>query len=123
MTMVCDEDAGSSWHVAHDLNRRTDFTVWRGGLVDHSSETFDTLFDGRLTLYQSRAGYRFSLDALLLAYFVAAKPTDRIIDLGTGNGVMPLVLASLHASVTVTGVELQPAMIERARCNIDLNGL
>jgi len=91
--------------------------------VHHSSETFDALFDGRLTLYQSRAGYRFSLDALLLAYFVAVKPTDRIIDLGTGNGVLPLVLASLHSSVTVTGVELQPAMIERARRNIDLNGL
>jgi tRNA1Val (adenine37-N6)-methyltransferase len=91
--------------------------------VHHSSETLDALFDGRLTLYQSRAGYRFSLDALLLADFVAVKPGDKIIDLGTGNGIIPLVLASLHSSVTVTGVELQPAMIERATHNIYLNGL
>jgi tRNA1(Val) A37 N6-methylase TrmN6 len=93
------------------------------GHVNHSSETLDALFDGRLTLYQSRAGYRFSLDALLLAHFVTVKPGDKIVDLGTGNGVIPLALADLYASVSVAGVELQAAMVERARRNIELNRL
>jgi tRNA1Val (adenine37-N6)-methyltransferase len=86
-------------------------------------ETLDTLFDGKLSLFQSRTGYRFSLDALLLANFVTIKRREKVVDLGTGNGVIPLVLAYLHPSVTLTGVELQPAMIERARRNVELNGL
>lgn len=87
-----------------------------------ADETLDTLFGGRVALYQSRAGYRFSLDALLLAYFVGIKPKDTIIDLGTGSGVIPLILVELHPDATVTGVEIQPSMVERARRNVKLNG-
>jgi tRNA1(Val) A37 N6-methylase TrmN6 len=86
-------------------------------------ETLDALFDGRLALYQSRAGYRFSLDALLLAHFVTVKGAARIVDLGTGNGVIPLILADLHPLVHVTGIEVQPTMAERACRNIQLNRL
>ncbi|MGE5215831.1 MAG: tRNA1(Val) (adenine(37)-N6)-methyltransferase [Chloroflexota bacterium] len=88
-----------------------------------SSETLDALFDGRLTLLQSRSGYRFSLDALLLAYFVTVKRGDQIVDLGTGNGVLALILAFLHPLASLTGVELQSAMADRARRNVELNGL
>lgn len=88
-----------------------------------ADETLDALFDGRIELYQSRAGYRFSLDAVLLAYFVTIKAGDRIVDLGAGNGAISLMLAFLHPSSRVTGLEIQPAMIERARRNVVLNGL
>ena len=88
-----------------------------------SQETLDFLFDGKLSLFQSGTGYRFSLDALLLAHFVTIKRGEKIVDLGTGNGVIPLVLATLHRSAILTGVELQPAMVERARRNVRLNGL
>jgi tRNA1Val (adenine37-N6)-methyltransferase len=88
-----------------------------------SKETLDVLFDGKLSLFQSGTGYRFSLDALLLANFVTIKRREKIVDLGTGNGVIPLVLATLHRSAILTGVELQPAMTERARRNVQLNGL
>jgi tRNA1Val (adenine37-N6)-methyltransferase len=88
-----------------------------------SDETLDTIFDGKLKLLQSRSGYRFSLDALLLGHFVTLKKGDRVVDLGTGNGIIPLVLARLHSEVSVTGVEFQPAMAERAKKNVELNGL
>jgi len=42
--------------------------------MTRSEETFDALFNGQIALYQSVAGYRFSLDALLLAHFVTIKP-------------------------------------------------
>src|SRR6266498_6081886 len=83
--------------------------------MTRSDETVDALFNGQIALYQSRAGYRFSLDALLLAHFVTIKQREKIVDLGTGNGVVALVLAYLHPSVTMTGVELQAKMAERAR--------
>jgi tRNA1Val (adenine37-N6)-methyltransferase len=88
-----------------------------------SDESLDAFFGGRITLYQSRTGYRFSLDALLLAHFVTVKTDARIVDLGTGNGVIPLALASLYPSIEVTGIELQPRMVERARRNIAQNEL
>ena len=92
-------------------------------MIRSDDESFDAFFDGRVTLYQSRAGYRFSLDALLLAHFVTVKTGARIVDLGTGNGVIPLALATLHPSIEVTGIELQPSMVERARRNIAQNEL
>lgn len=86
-------------------------------------ETIDTLFDGRVVLAQSRSGYRFSIDALLLADFVTVHRTDRIVDLGSGNGVIALALACLHSATTrLTGVELQTAMVERARRSARWNG-
>jgi tRNA1(Val) A37 N6-methylase TrmN6 len=88
-----------------------------------TEETLDALFHGKLRLFQSRSGYRFSLDALLLAHFVSVKPKEKVVDLGTGNGVIPLVLASLHSQVSITGIEFQPAMAERAERNVKLNGL
>ena len=51
-------------------------------------ETLDSLFGGGVELYQSRAGYRFSLDAVLLAHFVEVKERVRVVDLGAGNGAL-----------------------------------
>ena len=88
-----------------------------------SDETLDALFHGKLKLFQSRDGYRFSLDALLLAHFVTLKRRESVIDLGTGNGVIPLILARLHEDAKITGVEFQPAMVDRAERNVRLNRL
>ena len=88
-----------------------------------SEDTLDTLIDGKLRLYQSRAGYRFSLDALLLAHFVTVKRCDRIVDLGAGNGPIALLLSHLHPSASLTGLEVQPAMAERAKRSVALNRL
>jgi tRNA1Val (adenine37-N6)-methyltransferase len=88
-----------------------------------SDETLDALFNGRLRLWQSRRGYRFSLDALLLAHFATVRTGEQVADLGTGNGVIALVLASLHANIAITGVEVQRAMVERAQKNVKLNHL
>lgn len=87
------------------------------------NESLDALFGGTLSLYQSRSGYRFSLDALLLAYFVRLKADEKVVDLGTGNGVIPLILAHRYPWADVTGVELQQRMVDRAQKNIRLNKL
>ena len=86
-------------------------------------ETLDALFNGKLKLFQSRSGYRFSLDALLLAHFATVKRREKVIDLGTGNGIIPLILANLHSQVSITGVELQRGLAERAARNVKLNRL
>ena len=88
-----------------------------------SGESLDTLFDGALKIVQSRAGYRFSLDALLLARFATVKRHDRVIDLGTGNGVIALILAHSHRNIEIVGVEYQKTLADRAARNVILNQL
>jgi tRNA1Val (adenine37-N6)-methyltransferase len=86
-----------------------------------SDETLDTLFQGEIKLYQDCNGYRFSLDALLLADFLICHDGEQIADLGAGNGVIALILARLHPLLWITGVELQPKMVDRANRNIRMN--
>jgi tRNA1Val (adenine37-N6)-methyltransferase len=90
--------------------------------VTNFDETIDALFQGKLKFYQSRRGYRFSLDAVLLAYFATVKPKEKIADLGTGNGVIPLVLAQRVPSLSIVGVEVQGDLADRARRNVEVNG-
>src|SRR5688572_1345246 len=87
-----------------------------------NDETLDALFGGELRLYQRKHGYRFSLDAILLADFATIRPGNKVIDLGTGNGVVPLILAYRYPSIAVTGLEIQRQMAERAARSIQLNG-
>ncbi len=88
---------------------------------NEAEETFDTLFGGRLKVLQKKQGYRFSLDALLLAHFAEPGPDDRIIDLGTGCGIVPLILIFRKEVKRITGVELQPSLADLARRNAVLN--
>ena len=98
--------------------------LWgEGDDLKREDETLDSLFEGKLKLFQSRRGYRFSLDALLLAQFMIRRRGEKIADLGTGNGVIALILAFLDSSLRITGVESQPGMVDRARRNVRLNEL
>jgi tRNA1Val (adenine37-N6)-methyltransferase len=85
-------------------------------------ETLDALFGGDLRLYQKKQGYRFSIDSILLADFATIRSRNKVIDLGTGNGIVPLILAYRYSSILVTGVEIQRQMADRAARNIRLNG-
>ncbi|WLE98639.1 MAG: tRNA1(Val) (adenine(37)-N6)-methyltransferase [Candidatus Electrothrix communis] len=85
--------------------------------------TNDTLFNGRLVCRQHRDGYRFSLDAVLLAHFCQPASRDKVLDLGCGCGVIGLILCYRHPDVQVTGLELQPALADLSQQNIQANSL
>jgi tRNA1Val (adenine37-N6)-methyltransferase len=91
--------------------------------LKRADETVDTLFRGELKLLQARSGYRFCLDSLLLADFMTCRQGERVADLGAGNGVVALILACRYPRLAVVGVEIQPMVVERARRNVQLNGL
>ncbi|MGE4344377.1 MAG: DUF559 domain-containing protein [Geoalkalibacter sp.] len=86
-------------------------------------ETLDDLRLGNLKILQRKNGYRFSLDPILLCAFTRIGEGDRVADLGTGNGVIPLVLARRSGAARIVGVERQAEMVERARRSVVLNGL
>ena len=85
--------------------------------------TSDALFGGKLIVRQEAKGYRFSLDAVLLAGLAGVRANDRVIELGTGCGVIPLVLAYRGATrKTIAALEIQPALAALARQNVEANG-
>ncbi|NOX26492.1 MAG: methyltransferase, partial [Deltaproteobacteria bacterium] len=85
--------------------------------------TPDTLFNGRLHCLQPRRGYRFSLDSVLLAHFVETSPTDSILDLGAGCGVVSLILAYRWPTIRLTALELQEQLALALHLNIEMNHL
>jgi len=85
-------------------------------------ETLDSICQGRLKIIQPKHGYRFSIDAILLAGLTLVRPQDRVVDLGTGCGVVPLLLASQHSVKHVTGIELQESLVTMAKRNVLFNG-
>ena len=85
-------------------------------------ETLDSIFQGRLKIIQPKKGYRFSIDAVLLAGLTLVHPQDRIVDLGTGCGIVPLLLASHRSVQHITGIEIQESLVSMAKRNVLING-
>ena len=83
----------------------------------------DRFYGGRLVVCQHRNGYRFSIDAALLAAFVEMRPGARVVDLGCGCGIIALLLAYRFPASRVVGVEVQPALAALARDNAVRNGM
>ena len=77
----------------------------------------------QLTLHQSPQGYRFALETFLLADFVPVTATDPLIDLGTGCGVVALLLARRLPHVRLVGLELQRSLAVLAQQNVICNSL
>ena len=86
-------------------------------------ETLDKLSIGNIELLQAKDGYRFSIDPILLSNFVHVKNGNSIVDLGTGSGIIPLLLTNINRTITAVGVELQLALAARATRNVELNSL
>jgi len=85
--------------------------------------TSDAFFDGRLQIRQFRNGYRFSIDAAILADHIRPRPGDIVLDLGAGCGIISLILAYRYNDLTVIGVEIQPDLADLARINALANGM
>jgi len=83
----------------------------------------ESLFGGKLLCLQPRQGYRFSVDAVLLAHFLAPEPEARILDLGAGCGVVSLILSHRWPTVSLVALEVQPRLAGIIRRNVALNGL
>ena len=86
-------------------------------------ETVDTFLNGRLRIIQSKKGYRFSVDALLLADFVILEDGDIVVDLGAGCGIISLLLAVQKEPGFIVGLELQEELVSQAQRNVILNEL
>ncbi|MCX6571674.1 MAG: methyltransferase [Candidatus Aminicenantes bacterium] len=85
-------------------------------------ETLDTFFHGRIRVLQKKKGYRFSVDAPLLADFIRTRADDEALELGTGSGVISLLL-SVKPFRRIVALEIQEGLADMSRRNVELNGL
>lgn len=81
-----------------------------------------TLRDG-LFLYQAKAGYRFTEDALCVAAFSNAHGKEKVLDFGCGNGIILLLLYAEAKDLSLYGIELREEAYELALLNMKENSV
>ncbi len=80
-------------------------------------------FKGKIKFFQPEDGYRFSMDTVFLADYVKPAKGQKILDIGTGSGIIPVLLALKYPQVKITGVEIQEELAKIAKQNVILNHL
>ncbi len=83
----------------------------------------DSLQFQGLKIIQKEKGFRFGTDSVLLADFAGVRPGDRVVDMGTGTGILSILMASREERSTYMALEIQPDMAEMAQRSVALNGL
>lgn len=87
------------------------------------NERIDDLQRNGLQIIQKTDGFCFGMDAVLLSGFAAAKAGERVLDLGTGTGIIPLLLSVKTGGEHFTGLEIQTEIAEMAGRSAVLNHL
>lgn len=86
-------------------------------------ERIDDLQRNGYQIIQDPKRFCFGMDAVLLSDFAKAHPTDRVVDLGTGTGIVPILMAAKTQAKSLTGIEIQTDSAEMAERSVRLNHL
>ena len=92
-------------------------------LIAGENERIDDLQLAGLRILQKADGFRFGMDAVLLADFARVEARDRVADFGTGTGILPLLLAGRGLGAQFDALEIQPDMADMAKRSVAMNGL
>ena len=87
------------------------------------NERIDDLQRNHLRIIQKTDGFCFGMDAVLLSGFAAVKPGERVLDLGTGTGIIPILLSAKTEGEHFTGLEIQEEIAGMAKRSVSMNGL
>lgn len=86
-------------------------------------ERIDDLQRNHYQIIQKKKGFCFGMDAVLLSGFAQVKQKERMIDLGTGTGILPILLEAKTEGESFTGLEIQEEIAEMALRSVRLNRL
>ncbi|MCR4727272.1 MAG: tRNA1(Val) (adenine(37)-N6)-methyltransferase [Lachnospiraceae bacterium] len=86
-------------------------------------ERIDDLERNGLKIIQDPKRFCFGMDAVLLSGFVKVKEGASVLDLGTGTGIIPILLSAKTGASKLTGLEIQPESAEMAERSVRLNSL
>ena len=85
------------------------------------NERIDDLQRNNLKLIQKTDGFCFGMDAVLLSGFAVVKSGENVLDLGTGTGIIPILLSAKTEGKQFTGLEIQSEMAQMASRSVQLN--
>lgn len=94
-----------------------------GETILREGERLDDLERNGLQLIQHPDVFCFGMDAVLLSHFAEVREGEHAIDLGSGNGIIPILLSALSKGDHFTGLEIQPQLCDMFERSIRLNGL
>ncbi len=86
-------------------------------------ERLDSLELAGMSILQRPDGFRFGTDAVLLSRFARVKGVCRVADLGTGTGILPLLISARADKAAFTAIEIQRDAAEMAARSVAMNGL
>lgn len=99
--------------------------TWRQerNIMLREDERIDDLQRNHYGIIQRKGAFCFGMDAVLLSGFAAVKPGERVLDLGTGTGIIPILLTAKTEGKHFTGLEIQEESADMARRSVRYNGL
>lgn len=86
------------------------------------NEVIEDLGDG-FKIIQNKAMFCYGTDAAMLSKFIVAKPKEKLMDLCTGNGIIPILLSKYTRCGEIKGLEIQKEVAELAQRSVKLNSL
>ena len=86
-------------------------------------ERVDDLQRNHYRIIQDPGRFCFGMDAVLLSGFASVKPGEHVLDLGTGTGIIPILLEAKTKGEHFTGLEIQPESADMAERSVKLNEL
>jgi tRNA1Val (adenine37-N6)-methyltransferase len=89
----------------------------------HNDAVLVDLNRNGLKIYQKPQGFCFGMDSVLLAAYAKAWKGERVIDLCSGGGVVPVLMSARCPNAEYTGIEIQKEMVEMAQKSIEANNL
>ena len=92
-------------------------------VICQETERIDDLQRNGLTIIQDTELFCFGLDAVLLSAYNEVKKGEHCLDLGTGTGILPLLLSAKTEAEHLTGLEIQPDSADMAKRSVIMNGL
>jgi len=87
------------------------------------NERIDDLQRNGYRIIQDPDRFCFGMDAVLLSGFATAKKGDKVLDMGTGTGIIPILMEAKTEAEHLTGLEIQPESADMALRSVQLNGL
>ncbi len=87
------------------------------------NERLDELQRNGYQIIQNSEKFCFGMDAVLLSGFAKAKKGDVVLDMGTGTGIIPILMEAKTEAAHLTGLEIQEESADMARRSVALNGL
>lgn len=82
-----------------------------------------TLLDEGADIIQKKQGFRFGADAVILAEFYRGKSRAKILEIGSGTGIIPILLCQRNAASDITALEIQEEMAELSQRNLKRNSM